>query len=160
MHTRVTVITRNTACVATPSGGQTHVIAEVYHPRPFCCFSMAYDLGAELQRHIVPDSEVPLSRGRCRRSDAPHVGQRVVPGPDLHYVAVMQAQTALHTLSAALSASPAPRARRTCTWLPHLSGRTCTWPPAPAHGRAPLLHTTCHPEPTRRIHRTGSAAAI
>ena len=58
-------------------------------------------------------------------------------------VAVMLAQRrALHTLC--LHNDPAPRPRRSCTWLPHLSGRTCTWPPAPAHGRAPLPHTTCH----------------
>ena len=139
-----------------------------YHPRPLCCS----DLGAEVRRHFLPDSELSLLHGCCRRSDDPRVRQRVISGPDLHCApscllpATLQRAILCACITAALSALPAPRGRRTCTWVPHLRSRTCTWPPAPAHGprtalssRAPCTYPRTAaaynvPSRTHQLHKT------
>ena len=118
------------------SEGQAYMAAVLYHSRSLCCFSPAYDLGPQLWRHNIVDSEVPFSLGGCcRRSAAPCVGQRAVAGPDLHCV-LPATLSALSVCKA--SALTAPRDRR-----------TCTWPPAPAHG----LRTLQLPAQRSRIQR-------
>jgi len=123
------------------SEGQAYMAAVLYHSRSLCCFSPAYDLGPQLWRHNIVDSEVPFSLGGCcRRSAAPCVGQRAVAGPDLHCV-LPATLSALSVCKA--SALTAPRDRR-----------TCTWPTYPATPRATQPHPTYLPESARRIQRT------
>jgi len=113
------------------------MVAVLYHSRSLCCFSPAYDVGPQLRRHNIADSEVPLSLGCCRRSAARCVGQRAVPGPDLH--------CALPALSLSVCITAASIRTHCTTWPPHLhmASRTCTWPPAPAHGLR-TLHLPTH----------------
>ena len=104
--------TRHTASVTNASEGQTHMVAVLYHSRSLCYFSLAYDLGPQLRRHNIADSEVPLSLGCCRRSAARCVGQRAVPGPDLH--------CALPALSLSVCITAASIRTHCTTWPPHL----------------------------------------
>jgi len=108
------------------------MVAVLYHSRSLCCFSPAYDL----RRHNIADSEVPLSLGCCRRSAARCVGQRAVPGPDLH--------CALPALSLSVCITAASIRTHCTTWPPHLhmASRTCTWPTHPTSTYAPLPHPT------------------
>ncbi len=124
------------------------MVAVLYHSRSLCCFSPAYDVGPQLRRHNIADSEVPLSLGCCRRSAARCVGQRAVPGPDLH--------CALPALSLSVCITAASIRTHCTTWPPHLhmASRTCTWPTHPTSTYAPLPHPTYPAESARRIQRT------
>jgi len=115
------------------------MVAVLYHSRSLCCFSPAYDVGPQLRRHNIADSEVPLSLGCCRRSAARCVGQRAVPGPDLH--------CALPALSLSVCITAASIRTHCTTWPPHLhmASRTCTWPTHPTSTYAPLPHRKTYP---------------
>ncbi len=127
------------------------MITELYHTRPLCHFSPAYDLGPELLRHSIPDSKVLLSLGRCRRSIFPRISQRVVPGPDLycgpHCLKRCSAQSPSCCLYSWLRLSAT---RTTCSAHLHMASRTRTWPPA--HGRAPCITAAAYNVSTR-IHQ-------